>query len=466
MKWVPLAAFLAMAGCSNAPSDESGSAARADAIDLQTSAKIPLLMETFGVSGLAVTAVSGDTILLSKGFGKTQSGDAFTDSTRCGLFSATKALASLTYAKLDEQGLIDLNAPLGSYIEDAPADWADIPFYSLLNHSSGITMVVNKGAFEDLTANPLASNADIYALIREEPLDYETGTASRYRQSGYAIGEMILEERLDKPFAELVDELVVAPAELSSTQHPAMAAPDQAAILLSAGGYETTAEDMGKLFVALNDGSVLEPTRWKTWLLTDTYRFGDYSLGSIIEERNGVLTVGHRGGGARANLRYAPDEKVGVMVCTDDRSNNEIAISLAQMLIAEMTTGEAPPLPLWVALSGYSKMSGQEVIAAYQSAKRAGKTYDLSESEAVFNQIGYGFLADEKTADAIEVFAFNVESFPDSPNAHDSLGEALLTSGDTEASLKSYRHVLKLDPGNANATKMIAGILRETKQTR
>ena len=104
-----------------------------------------------------------------------------------------------------------------------------------------------------------------------------------------------------------------------------------APILQSAGGYETTAEDMGRLLVALGTDAVVAPDQWKSTLLDEKYLFNDYSLGSVIEETDGVLTVGHRGGGARANIRFAPDQKVGAMVCTDDRSNPLLAISLARM---------------------------------------------------------------------------------------------------------------------------------------
>ena len=105
----------------------SGSAFAADH-DLKTIEKIPELMAAFDVDGLAVTAVKGDQILVSAGFGKTQAEKAYTSSTSCGLFSATKVLASLTYANLSAAGVLDLDAPLGDYIDDAPNEWANIPF--------------------------------------------------------------------------------------------------------------------------------------------------------------------------------------------------------------------------------------------------------------------------------------------------------------------------------------------------
>ena len=50
-------------------------------------------------------------------------------------------------------------------------------------------MVVTKDEFGPLSADPEATNTDVYALVRDEPLDYQPGEFSRYRQSGYAVAD-------------------------------------------------------------------------------------------------------------------------------------------------------------------------------------------------------------------------------------------------------------------------------------
>ncbi|MEL7450522.1 MAG: serine hydrolase [Pseudomonadota bacterium] len=442
---VSLATVTLLSGCAATP-------------ELATVRQIPELMGAFKVDGLAVTAVAGDEVLVSSGFGVQANGDAFTSTSTCGLYSATKVLASLTYARLAQDGRIDLDAPLGEYLADAPDDWREIPFFRLLNHTSGITMVVNKPEFGDIASNPQAGNEDIYRMVRDAPLDYEPGQYSRYRQSGYAVGEVILENRLGTSFDALVEQYITVPAGMTSTAHPSTSDKTQPPLLLSAGGYETTADNMAQLFLSLNNGAVIDASDWKNLLLDEAYVVNDYSLGNITETRNGVLTLGHRGGGARANIRYAPDQKVGAMVCTDDTRNNELAISLANMLIREITSGEIPQSPLLVALAGYEAMTGAEVVAAYKAAAVQGSRYDMADSEALLNRIGYSFLSREQTRDAIDVFSLNAELFPASPNTHDSLGEALLASGKPAAALLRYRKALTLDPDSANARAMVEKI--------
>ncbi|MEO0463390.1 MAG: serine hydrolase [Pseudomonadota bacterium] len=415
-------------------------------------------MGAFGVSGLAISAVSGDQTLVAQGFGQTLDAEPFTVGTRCGLFSATKVLASLTYARLEEEGSLSLNAPLGSYIEDAPQDWQNVPFFRLLNHTSGITMVVNQEEFATLAADPNATNASVYELVRDKPLDYQPGEYSRYRQSGYAIGEMVLQNRLNTDFATLVDDTIVKPAKMTATFHPASQANEQAPVLLSAGGYQTTAADMAKLFKAINAGTVIAPQTWKQTLLNEAYLFGDYSLGSVIEYSDDILTVGHSGGGARANVRYAPDNAVGAMVCTDDQTNNGLAMPLARMLIQEIISGTAPPLPMLVAVPNYAKLTAAQVIEAVKRAEQEGDRYNLSRIEPFMNEVGYTYLAQERFENAIKALTFNVERFPASANAHDSLGEALFEAGRYEAARERYRMVLELDSGNEHAAAMLTRI--------
>ena len=71
--------------------------------------------------------------------------------------------------------------------------------------------------------------------------------------------------------------------------------------------------------------------------------------------------------------------------------------------------------------------------------------------EADFNALGYRFLQEKNIGFALYVFEKNVQLYPDSSNAYDSLGEAFLESGRKAQAIESYRKSLALDPGNANA---------------
>jgi tetratricopeptide (TPR) repeat protein len=74
------------------------------------------------------------------------------------------------------------------------------------------------------------------------------------------------------------------------------------------------------------------------------------------------------------------------------------------------------------------------------------KGSDIYFDEASFNEIGYYLMNSGKIPEAIEIFKFNVELFPQSSNVYDSLGEAYMKSGDTEKAIKNYKKSLELNP--------------------
>ena len=56
------------------------------------------------------------------------------------------------------------------------------------------------------------------------------------------------------------------------------------------------------------------------------------------------------------------------------------------------------------------------------------------------------------------LFRITTELYPDSWNAYDSLGEALLQADKTEEAVKMYEKSLALNPDNANGTEVLARI--------
>ena len=83
-----------------------------------------------------------------------------------------------------------------------------------------------------------------------------------------------------------------------------------------------------------------------------------------------------------------------------------------------------------------------------------GGEFNFGEHE--LNELGYDLLRSKRADEAVAVFQKNIEVFPDSGNAHDSLAEAHLARGDKANALACYRKAVELDPKNENARKIIA----------
>jgi len=81
--------------------------------------------------------------------------------------------------------------------------------------------------------------------------------------------------------------------------------------------------------------------------------------------------------------------------------------------------------------------------------------------EFVLNSLGYSYLNKDEIQKAIHIFRLNTKLFPGSSNTYDSLGEALLKSGEKDSATKNYKKSLELNPNNKNAKKILEQLRKE-----
>lgn len=92
--------------------------------------------------------------------------------------------------------------------------------------------------------------------------------------------------------------------------------------------------------------------------------------------------------------------------------------------------------------------------ALRQDILKARDRYFFNEAE--INNLGYFLMQQLKRPDdAMKLFELNVELFPDSWNAFDSLGEVYHGKGDRNKALELYQKSVELNPANENGKKII-----------
>ena len=95
-------------------------------------------------------------------------------------------------------------------------------------------------------------------------------------------------------------------------------------------------------------------------------------------------------------------------------------------------------------------------------AKFYGRSaYDFGENS--LNGFGYEVLENKDTAGAIQIFKLNAETFPQSSNVWDSLGEAYWKAGDLKMAQENYEKAVALEPRNEGAKEMLKK-LKESQQ--
>jgi tetratricopeptide (TPR) repeat protein len=94
-------------------------------------------------------------------------------------------------------------------------------------------------------------------------------------------------------------------------------------------------------------------------------------------------------------------------------------------------------------------------VVRYRELKTA---YNAALSEDVMNQIGFRLMNAGQVDLALSAFKLNVEAFPQSANAWDSLGDGYAKHGDRQLAIDSYMKSLALDPSIAATKKKLDAI--------
>lgn len=99
----------------------------------------------------------------------------------------------------------------------------------------------------------------------------------------------------------------------------------------------------------------------------------------------------------------------------------------------------------------------ETALEVHAGIEEGGDALDSFVERAV-NSLGYRFLRAGEVERAIQVFTRNTEAFPEAWNVWDSLGEAYMEAGEDAKAIESYERSLELNPGNANARRMLERI--------
>jgi hypothetical protein len=100
---------------------------------------------------------------------------------------------------------------------------------------------------------------------------------------------------------------------------------------------------------------------------------------------------------------------------------------------------------LFAAVGEYGQGATESGATKLRDALRDGFSGGVL-TEDIINDVGYYCLENGFSDAAVDAFSFNAEQFPNSANAHDSLGEALAAAGRLTEAAASYHRALQLDP--------------------
>jgi len=291
--------------------------------------------------GAAIAIVRGDKVVMARGFGvaSVETGEAVSPDMLFRLGSTTKMLTSTAVNILAEEGRVNLDAPIGTYLEGINSKLAQVTAHQLLTHTAGVRDEAPMfGPHDDA-----ALGAGIRAMD-EGFLFAIPGDVFSYSNPGYWIAGYLAEVVAGKPYADVMQEKVFAPLGMQRTTlrptlamtYPLAQGHDNNAKVIRpaadnvatwpAGSVFTSVKDLSRFVIAvLNDGrldgkQVLPAAvvkRITTGYVDSSGREqSKYAYGLTIRTFRGARAFEH--GGSRSGygslVRMLPDQKVAVIV--------------------------------------------------------------------------------------------------------------------------------------------------------
>lgn len=274
-----------------------------------------------GVPGLSVSLAQNDTIVFAQGFGMgdvEQSVPVRAESV-FRIASISKPITATAVMQLVERGLVSLDDPIQRYVPSFPRKpQGEVRVRHLLTHTSGVRHY--KGS-EFSLAEFFPTLERAIAVFRNEPLEFAPGERYLYSTYGYNLLQGVIEVASGRSYEDYVRANIFVPASMLSTylEHPqeivryrvrqyvAGATPFSVlnapyvdlSVKWAGGGIISTASDIARFSIALDQGRLLKPETLERMYTSARLNNGNitgYGFGWMVAQEGGHTFVAHSGG--------------------------------------------------------------------------------------------------------------------------------------------------------------------------
>lgn len=135
--------------------------------------------------------------------------------------SVSKAVTSVGLALLVQDGRVDLDAPVRTYVPTFPEKRWSVPVRLLAGHMGGVRHYTSGFGRtflkETFNRERYTSVTDALEIFADDPLLYEPGTGFVYSTHGYTLLSAVLEGAAGQPYLTFMDQAVFAPLGMEHT---------------------------------------------------------------------------------------------------------------------------------------------------------------------------------------------------------------------------------------------------------
>jgi len=413
------------------------------------------------------------------------------------LASVSKQFTAMAIMMLKESGKLRYDQDIRDFIPELP--YAGITIRQLLHHVSGLPdyerlMDMNwkpELKFDD-PARYTDGNPEIIRMLvaKKPPVLFQPGEQWRYSNTGYNLLGTIVARASGVSFAEYTQQHIFGPAGMSRTVMydyvigPDPKMPDRAfgyrtdwngsdripsdSHYLNHGmgedGVYSTVGDLLKWDRILYTGKLVSKATLDEAFTPAVLNNGDttdYGFGWFIQRSpTGKRMVTHSGGWLGFStyiVREIDEDKCLVVLMNNSTAYFWPMVEDLTNILYDRPYA-LPPLSIREVLGKEVAEKGVDAAIADYHTMRTERAKDFRMEEEELNVLGYQLLWAGRAEDAAAVLKLNMEEYPNSANAYDSYGDALVAKGDTANALLNFRKAFAMDATMTATKEKIEGI--------
>ncbi|WP_176041161.1 serine hydrolase domain-containing protein [Burkholderia stabilis] len=346
--------------------------------------------------GLVVAVAHRGEILYRRGFGMAslEHGVANSPATRLRIGSTSKHFTCLAALLLAEDGKLDIDAGIRTYLPELPLLAGDPSLRQLMTHTGGYRCYLDLTLLAQGVAT-LPRGGALAAEVRQRDVNFPPGERMIYCNGGYHLLSLAIERVSGIPFETFLKERIFDVMAMVDTEsvaddmriRPRMATqhvPDGKGgfmrglfptwEVLGEGGIVSTVDDMLLWLAHLRGPKRLgSEASWRQMLTKPHYSSGAegvYALGLMRTPHRDVEVLHHAGGvfGGACQMLTVAKQALDVIILTNGAAANpvELATQIVDIVLGDAILGAKPAAPLQTA--GHESLLGK-----YHS--RASGTY-------------------------------------------------------------------------------------------
>ncbi|MBW6467099.1 MAG: beta-lactamase family protein [Brevefilum sp.] len=304
-------------------------------------------MKKHDLPGVAIAIIDGGQVVYSQGYGRAGRNRPMTPQTQMLIGSQSKSFTALAVAQLADQGVLELDAPVQSYIPwfTVADDVASktITIRQLLNHSSGLS----DAGFPMVLSNETSLEEAVKAL-EKAAITAPVGSTFQYFNMGYSVLAYLVEVSSGQSYADYIQVHILTPLQMdNSTADPASAqeisqgysrlfgfaipmAQPVPAYGIGAGYIVSTADDLAKYALRMinyGDGLVSSTMARKIFYPSR----GDYGFGWFVVDGGAKIFHGGANETFRTDVNLYPNQGRGFVLLINQGYQVDHFISAVQL---------------------------------------------------------------------------------------------------------------------------------------